>query len=180
MNKVIKNCLITNSDATVLKEYCIDKSNPLYRQYKGFNTSVNLEAKDVHSLCYGQVCMITGDKKSGYDVAVRVNQNQVVRYGNLNTVDVAVNDIVDISNKIGEVKNWVKFEYMNTYTKNQYSFRVGDVQMYKDDPMKIFDSNTAVLQGKSLQYNQSEGFELVPKDTSPYYPLEYVPEIIGG
>lgn len=173
MDKVIKNCLITNSDAKVLKEYCIDKSDPLYKEYKGFNTSVNLEASNVYSMCYGQVCMISGDKKSGYDVAVRVNQNQVVRYGNLSSVDVAVNDIVDISNKIGEVKHWVRFEYMSTKVKNQYSFRVGNTQMYKDNPMKIFDSDNAILQGDSPQYYQSAAYDLIPQDEYPDYPFEF-------
>lgn len=153
--KEIQNCLITQSNAKVLKEFCIDNSSPLYKLYRGFNTSVNLEATSVYTMYAGYVAIVFGDSKSGYEVVVRMNQNQAIKYANLKSIDVRLNQQVDISQKIGEAKSFVRVEYLTTYTKNPYSFRIGPVQMYKDDPMKILDSQNSVAVNTSLMYKDS-------------------------
>lgn len=152
---IVSNCLITRSDAKVLKEYCIDKSNPLYRQYKGFNTSINLEASDVYTMYAGYVAIVFGDSRNGYEIVVRMNQDQAIKYGNLKSIDVKVNQQVDISQKVGQANKYVKVEYLTTYVKNPFSFRLGQTQMYKDDPAKIIDVSTSVVSNTSLQYNES-------------------------
>lgn len=151
----IKNCLITQSDAKVLREYCISKSSPLYQQYKGFNTSINLSATSVYNLYSGYVVMIPGDKKSGYEVVILINQNQAIKYSNLKSVDVKMHQQVDVSQKIGEARTYVRVEYLSTYVKNQFPFRVNSTQMYKDDPAKIIDPFNSYIQNESPQYNQS-------------------------
>lgn len=151
---VIRNCLVTRTDAKVLKEYCIDRSNPLYRKYKGFNTSLNLEATSVYSLYSGIVSMITGDSKLGYEVVVLLNLNQAIRYSNLKSINVKINQQVDVSQLLGEAKKVLVLEYLSTYTYNQYSFRLGTIQMYKDDPMKLF-SDSNVVTSSSHQFNDS-------------------------
>ena len=152
---IIPDCLITRSDAKVLKEYCIDKSNPLYRQYKGFNTSINLEASDVYTMYAGYVAVVFGDSKSGYEIVVRMNRDQAIKYANLKSIDVRMNQQVDISQKIGQANKYVKVEYLTTYVKNPYSFRLGQTQMYKDDPAKIIDVSTSVVSNTSPQYSES-------------------------
>ena len=155
MGKVIKNCLITRSDASVMKEYCVDTSDPLYKVYKGFNTSVNLEATSVYSMYSGVVSMVCGDPKSGYEVSVLLNANQAIKYGNLKSVDVQENQQVDVTSKIGEAKRYVKIEYMTTFTRSKFNYRVGTVMMYKDDPMKILDASSTEIQNSSMQYSES-------------------------
>lgn len=152
---VIKNCLITQSDAKVLREYCIDKSNPLYLQYKGYNTSVNLETIDVYNGYFGKVVMIAGDTKTGFEVVVQMNLDQAVKYGNLKSVEVKLYQDVDVSQKIGEAKKWLKFEYMTTNSKNQFPFRVGNIQMYKADPVLVLDPSLYTPLNSSQQYSQS-------------------------
>ena len=39
--------------------------------------------------------------------------------------------------------------------KNQFPFRVGPTQMYKDDPSKIIDPFNSYIQNSSPQYSQS-------------------------
>ncbi len=155
MDNVIKNCLITGSDAKILKQYCASTDSPLYRQYKGFNTSVNLTASDVYNMYSGTVSMISGDKKSGMDVVVLINNNQAIRYRNLKTVSVKLNDSVDISQKIGEAKTAVRVEYLSTYAKNQFPFRMNNTVMYKDDPMKILDIETTAVAESGPLYSES-------------------------
>jgi len=155
MKKVIKNCLITRSDALVLKEFCIDVSNPLYKEYKGFNTSVNLEATSVYNMYSGVVSMVCGDPKTGYEVGVLLNVDQAVKYGNLKIVEVSEGQYVDISDKIGEAKKFVKIEYMTTDVKTPYTYRVGSVLMYKDDPMKILDPESTIVKDKLRQFDDS-------------------------
>lgn len=153
--KVIKNCLITRSDARVVKEYCASTESPLYRQYKGFNTSVNLTATDVYTMYAGTVSMISGDKKSGLDVVVLINQQQAIRYRNLKEVSVKLNEFADISQKIGVAKTAVWIEYLSTHVKNQFPFRMNNTVMYKDDPMKILDIETTAVSTIGPQYSES-------------------------
>lgn len=152
---VVKGCLITRSDAKVLREYCISTSSPLYLQYKGFNTSMNLSASSVYNLYSGYVTMIPGDARSGFEVVVLVNQNQAIKYSNLKSVEVTLNQRVDISQKLGEAKSYVKIEYLSTYVKNQFPFRIGSTQMYKDDPAKIIDPFNSYINNEFPQYDQS-------------------------
>lgn len=155
MNKVIKNCLITRSDASVLKEFCIDTSNPLYKIYKGFNTSVNLEATSVYNMYSGVVSVVCGDKRSGYEVGVLLNKTQAIKYGNLKSVDVNEGQYVDVSTKIGDANKYVKIEYMTVNTRTPFTYRIGSVLMYKDDPMKILDSNSNLVKDSLRQYDES-------------------------
>lgn len=155
MQDVIKSCLITNSDAKVLRQYCIDKSNPLYQQYKGFCTSVNLEATNVFTMYSGRIAMISGDERSTYQVVVQINSNQCIRYTNLKSVNVKYNQQVDVSQQIGVARRYVGVEYLTTYVKNPFSFRLGSIQLYKDDPAKILDSTISSIQNNSLQYSES-------------------------
>ena len=153
---VIKNCLITNSDAKVLKEYCIDKTSPLYQQYRGFNTSMNLEASEVYNMYFGQVVMISGESKHMYEVVVLLNEHQAIRYGNLKSIDVTLYQYVDIGQKVGVANRYVQIEYLSTYIKNPYSFRINYIQMYKDDPAKLFDDSKSVIEGpEQFYYDQS-------------------------
>lgn len=152
---IIKNCLVTNTDAKVLREYCIDKLNPLYQKYRGFNTSINLEASNVFNIYSGYVAVVFGNSRSGYEIVVSINYNQAIKYGNLKSVDVTLNQSVDIGQKLGEANKYVSIEYLSTYVKNQYSFRLRDVQMYKDDPSKIINVATSDFSPTNLQYNQS-------------------------
>lgn len=152
---ILKNCIITRSDSRVLREYCDNTSSPLYREYKGFNTSVNLTASVVYTMYAGTVVMISGDVKSTYDVVVGMNQNQAIRYRNLKSISVKLNQHVDISDTIGIARTFVKIEYLTTNVKNQFPFRLNDIVMYKADPMKILDPENTEIQNSSPQYLQS-------------------------
>ena len=171
MEYVIKNCLITNSDATILKEYCIDKSSPLYKEYKGYNTSINLEANEVFNGYTGRVSLISGDPRSKYDVVVQLNLNQAVKYGNLKSVNVKMGDFIDIGTKIGDASRWLKFEYMNTSVHNQFPFRIGDVQMYKDDPLNVLDPNKFMRLCTSEQYSRSGLIDIEEEFDDGFEPL---------
>lgn len=152
---ILKDCIITRSDAKVLREYCDSKYSPLYREYKGFNTSVNLTASLVYNMYAGDVIMISGDVKSTYDVVVSITRNQAIRYRNLKSIAVKLHQYVDISDLIGAAKTFVKIEYLSSFTKTDFVFRLGDEVFYKDDPMKILDSETSVISRSSPQYLQS-------------------------
>ncbi len=158
---VIEDCLVTQSDAKVLKQYCISTSSPLYKQYKGFNTSLNLSADKVYNMYAGRVATISGNSKIGFEVSVLVNQNQAIKYGNLRSITVKLNQFIDVSFQIGVANKYVSIEYMSTYIKNQYSYRVGTIQMYKDDPAKIIDITSTVMCNTSLQYSESGLYDVV-------------------
>lgn len=158
---VIKNCLITNSDAKILRQYCIDRNSPLYAEYRGFNTSVNLEATDVYNMYSGYVAIISGNTRFRYDVVVVLNTTQAIKYGNLKSIDVKLKQNVDTFQRIGYADKYVSVEYLSTYTYNQYSFRVEHIQMYKDDPMKILDVDSAVIQATSPLYADSGLIDVV-------------------
>lgn len=158
---VIKNCLITNSDAKVLKEYCVDKTNPLYQKYRGFNTSLNLSASKVYNLYYGRVVMITGSSRFMYEVVVKLNDHQAIKYGNLKSVSVSQGQDADIGSEIGTANKYVAVEYMSTYVKNQYSFRINSIQMYKDDPAKLFDDSLHIIESQPVSYFSQSGLREV-------------------
>ena len=160
MNKVIKNCLVTRSDALVLKEYCVDASSDLYKIYKSFNVSVNLQATSVYAMYAGVVSMLCKNSNNTHDVIMLLNSNQAIKYGDLKEVHVKVNQFVDVSTYLGEANKYVKIEYMSTFVKSPYLFRVGDIVMYKDDPMKILDPSSNEIRNESQQYSESglQGF----------------------
>ena len=152
---VIKNCLITNTDATILKEYCVDKSNPLYVQYRGFNTCINLEADAVYSPYYGRVSQVSGNHRFGYSVVISINSEQAIKFSHLRTLIVEWNDFVDVGQKIGAANKYVSFEYITTYVKNQYDTMVSGVKMYKDDPMKVIDPSNSVIVATPQKFDDS-------------------------
>lgn len=160
MNKVIKNCLITRSDASVLKEFCIDTANPLYIQYKGFNTSVNLEATSVYSMYSGVVSMICKESSKNYSTCILLNSTQAMMFSNLKSVDVRENQAIDISSKIGEANKYVKIYYMNVFVKTPYTYRIGNILMYKDNPMKILDFKNSEVKDVSPQFSESGIIEI--------------------
>lgn len=152
---VIKNCLITQSDAKVLREFCIDKQDPKYKEYKGYNTSVNLETTDVYSGYAGRVTMIAGDARRGFEVGVSMNTQQAIKYGNLKSVNISINQDVDIGTKIGEARRWVSVEYLTTNAENSFPCRIGLNQMYKDDPMLVLNPDNYVPLNRSPQFSES-------------------------
>ena len=161
MSRVIKNCLITQSDATVLKEYCVDKSNPLYMQYRGFNTCINLEATTVYSPYYGTVSNVSGNHRFGYEVVISINPNQAIKFSHLKNTILEWNQTVDVGQKVGEANKYVSFEYITTYVKNQYDTKVGGVKMYKDDPAKVIDPNNSVMKTSAPKFSDSGLQEVV-------------------
>lgn len=148
---VIKNCIITQSDAKILKKFCIDVSDPLYKQYGKFNTYVSLSCSDVYSMYSGKVVML--NQYNRYSVVILLNSSQAIRYGNLKSVDVKLNQSIDISQRIGIADKCVYIEYFTTRIKNNFPFRLNNILMYKDDPMNILDSSNIIY--NSIQYSES-------------------------
>lgn len=153
---VIKNCLVTRTDAKIVKQFCIDKKDPLYRQYRGYRTSMRLEATDVYNLYAGTVVMIYGSKDIGFQVIVAADVDNLIRYENLKEIDVKKNDSIDIGTKIGSVKRFLDISYFTTQVKNDHPVRVGNFPvMYKDDPMKIIDPSNPAIMPITIVYEES-------------------------
>lgn len=133
---IISNCVVTQSNATVLKEYVDSKTNPLYRKYNGFHTGVDLRTKEVYNLCPSNVVYVGQDSNKTYTVILQYNRANSVSYSNLKQVIVEPGQFIDYARKLGDCKDYVHVEYLSD-TKSEWPVRIGESTLYKHNPTSI-------------------------------------------
>lgn len=130
--RIIRNCLITNSDTKLIKEYG--------QQDDEFHTGVDIEANEIFSLSSGVVVHVGKNESEENVVIVSYNKYICVSYGHLQSVDVLFGDPIILGQKIGQANKFVHIELLNI--NQQYStfpVRIGESTFYKFDPTDIVD-----------------------------------------
>lgn len=138
--KVIKDCIVTQGDAEVLREYVDSKSDPLYKSYKKFNSSLDLKCKEVYSMFSGLVVIASRDPyKKTYTTTIRYSNTTLMSYSNLKSLNVSEGDEVDVGDLIGIAQKFVSMEYLNFKT-SLWPVRIWNLTYYKQDPYPIIES----------------------------------------
>lgn len=132
--EVIENCPITLTSSVLLKPWIVDTKSSLYRQNRGYHTGVDIQCKNVYSICPG-VCTYVGYSREELNVVIiQYDRNTSFRYCNLGKVDIQKGDTVELSQKIGETAfKFVHFELITSEYSN-WSVRVDSRDYYKHDP----------------------------------------------
>ena len=115
----------------------------------GFNPNTQgctIKAIEVHSLCHGIVIEIGCDPKMNtWCITVEVNSQQWVRYCNLASYKVTLNQTVNKSDFLGYAyKGLMRLEYC-TDEVTTYPVRIQMMEMYKRDPSPIIFAKTSIL-----------------------------------
>lgn len=131
---IITNCVVTQQDSNVIKEYVDNNRDPLYREYKGYHTGIDIEGSYVYSLCPGVVVSVGQMPESSMlSVIVQYDNNNCFVYNNLVDVKVTEGQTVSAYHLLGQCKKYVHFEYINS-TPSIWPVRVGMVTFYKHNP----------------------------------------------
>ena len=148
--RVIENCPITRTTSNMLYPYIDNENDKWYRIYGGFHTGVDLECQSVHSACQGIVLDIGQDLDELYEVTVQYDANQCLRYCHLQSILVKENDLIDEGQWIGDAKDFVHFEYVDTNDSEAiWTFRAGVMTYFKHDP-ELYADGSEHLPNSSL------------------------------
>lgn len=125
-----------------------------------------IPADSVSSLYPGRVVYIGYDGTS-YTINVRTNVNEVLRYGNIDSVLIRVGDDVMAGQEIGIVKESYLLEYATTWrAESECPVRIADVTYYKQDPTEIVSGMYDLRQEASVDYKATSGIPRVAYTTS--------------
>lgn len=130
---VIKNCPITKRTSFLKTPYIGNIHDKMYKKYKGFHTGVDIEGKEIYTICPG-VCTLVGKNDDEGDVVIiQYDRNTSFRYCNLLSVSATMGSIVLPDQQIGIADKFVHFELL-TRQVSDWVVRVGKEVHYKQDP----------------------------------------------
>lgn len=118
-------------------------------------TGYDIECDRVNNVAYGQIVYIGYDKNSStYDVNVKCNNDEVLRYCNLKKLNVQTAEYIDAGTLIGHAKDYLHFEYCTLWATNKiFPVRVNQYCYYKQDPSSILDGTYLPKKETSLTYD---------------------------
>ena len=124
---------------------------------------------DVKAAADGTVLYI-GKQNGLYVVTVQCNANECLRYCNLKTCDVDLNDSITEGSVIGIANKYVCIEYCTTGNKNRYVVRIYNKTYFKQNPMDILEGKYDVLPYKprNIISGTKKYIQLTPSQQSEF------------
>lgn len=99
---------------------------------------LEIKASQVHSICPGKVISVSNWPPAKQSVSVMVNNNQIVRYANLSSVQVKEGQEVTFRTVIGTANKFVRFEYCTVAQhSSKWPVRIKSLTVYKQDPTSL-------------------------------------------
>lgn len=132
---VFTNCVITGGDALVLRECVMSNTDPLYREYKGYHTGVDLATERVYSLYSGTVVDI-GQGSEGQSVVIQTGSSLCICYRWLRATTIQVGQDINEKTYLGIVNKYVHVESYEK-SKSAWPVRLGNNEWYKSDITNI-------------------------------------------
>lgn len=129
---------ITKQNSEILKQCVMSKSDPLYREYGGYHTGVDITGDSVYALYSGTIVLVNEDT-SGMCVILHVDSEFCLSYKHIDTVTVHSGDEVSQGDKIGDVTKYVHVELL-TYEPSIWPVRIGSETWYKHDITQLLSS----------------------------------------
>jgi hypothetical protein len=129
---IVKNCAITKSDATIIKDWKITNTE--------IHSGIDLEADKVYSPFYGVVLDRFYSPQDKYTIIIQYNAFICVRFCNILNLELKRGNVVTEGQFVGTCNRYVHVEYLN-YNKPDgippMSVRVSDLSYYKVDPTDL-------------------------------------------
>ena len=106
-----------------------------------YHPGVDVETTEVYSLYPGAVIDVSEDSEGYYIVTIQTNENEAMRYGHLDTVDIDVakgGSPVTSNQYIGKADRYCHVEYITCWRgSSNFEVRAGNFKYYKQDPSNI-------------------------------------------
>lgn len=140
---IIKNCIITKSDAEIVKDwYVVENEIHSGIDLAAKFTNVDVNKMNIYSPCYGVVVDILYTTEEKNVVVIQYSASICVRFANLTEVKVKKSALVKFGDLIGICSKFVHVEYLQLQTDTiKLPVQVLTMTYYKTDP-------TALVQGK--------------------------------
>lgn len=128
-------------------------------------TGLEVEADKIYSISPGKVISTGYTPSSRYCITVLVNNNQMVRYTNLDSINVSAGDNVSYRTYLGIAHGFVRLEYCTSAKGNSmWPVRIKSLTMYKQDPIGLLTRDIKLVVVVN-DVEESTGFEeLIPLD----------------
>lgn len=140
---VIKNCVITQNTAKILKPFIGEDDEKEYKQDKEYHTGVDIECNGiVYSISFGTILYIGQNlNESTYNIIVLDNDGNGYNYSGLYEYqELEIGDYISAGQAIGSTKNYVHFEYLQT-VPTIFPIRIEGLTLYKYDPQFLLEQN---------------------------------------
>ena len=133
MLTVLLNDLTANT-SRILKKYN-DESLP-------YVSGLEIAGTSIYNVCPGKVVAVGQESNKTYAVTVFINNNQMIRYTNLEYADVKVGQQLTFRDYIGRCKKFVRLEYCTPNKGHSiWPVRIDDITMYKHDPEGLINGS---------------------------------------
>lgn len=124
-----------------MNQNTVDRDKVIINYYsttRPYISGLDIRASEVYSICPGKVISVGCSDQQRYVVTVLVNDNQMIRYANIESVSVKEGQQVSFYDAIGDAHTFVRLEYC-TLDKgdSMWPVRVKSITMYKQDPMRL-------------------------------------------
>lgn len=139
---IIKNCLVTKSDATIVNPYDVARKQGEMTK-KEFHTGIDLfeKSKTAYAVCHCVVTYVGYNTDEKHVVCVQYNSIISFRYCNLSEVLVEEGDLIEQGSPVGKYDKFIHFECLNKVDKSEWPVRIWGRQYYKQDPLSFIDGS---------------------------------------
>lgn len=133
IHRVIQNSKLTNGVAIIQTPFIDNVRSPYYSVHHTLNSSCVVAARSIYSLCRGVVVFIGNQPYNS--VVVQYDTSTCLVYGNLATINVALNQSIESSELIGTVTDSVFVELLKSEGDSRvWPVRIGANEYFKQDP----------------------------------------------
>jgi len=143
-----------------------DDSSKILRKWsttKPYVTGYDIASTVANSVTYGKVVYAGQEPDGTFTVNVKCNDNEIFRYGNINSLFVRSSNLVGPGTKLGDVKDFVHFEYATRWQgDSQFPIRVNQYLYFKQDPTDIVNSQYKPSQESSIEYYPTRNKPSIP------------------
>ena len=134
---------ITQGSLHLIVPWIPNENDPNYRIYGELHSGIDILTGSVHAAVPGVVLQVTQEMDNTWAVSVQYDVNQILRYCNLQDVDVDVGQVVRYEHVIGNCKEILHFEYatLRPSTIPEWNVKLGICTYYKQDPIGVLDGS---------------------------------------
>ena len=134
---VITNCVVTQIDSEVLKDYNVYAEDPAYKRIHQYCPGVDLSAYAGFTAYPGMV-VYKGTDDFGKVVIIQTGTNFCVSYSHLSNILVELGSVLDSVYTVGQCDTYLHLELL-TKVESKWPIRIGSEVWYKDDPYKLLN-----------------------------------------
>lgn len=125
-------------------------------------TGYDIATSAAYSVTYGKVVYVGQETDGTFTINVKVNDNEILRYGNLSGTYVGGGSSVSPRTKLGDAIKYVHFEYLTRWQGNtNFPVRVNQYLYFKQDPGDIIDGKYLPSAEVAIQYDPSRNRSIV-------------------